>query len=113
MHELSITQSIFDMVTKYAEEAKAKRVAQVNLVLGEMTGVVPDCVQFYFDVIAKDTVAKGAKLNVTVVPGRLKCRACGKDFLMEEYKSACPYCKATDVEFIAGRELFVESIEVE
>ncbi|GAI95109.1 unnamed protein product, partial [marine sediment metagenome] len=56
MHELAITQSMFDLVLEQAKKAGAKKVGKINLVIGGMTGVVGDCVQFYFDFISKGTL---------------------------------------------------------
>ena len=61
MHELSITQSIMDVVLVEAEKAGAKEVKKINLVIGEMSGIVEQSVQFYFDFLNKETVAEGGK----------------------------------------------------
>ena len=53
MHELSITQSMLEIVLQQAEKAKAKKVTKINLIIGEMTGVVSDSVQFYLDILTK------------------------------------------------------------
>jgi len=113
MHELAITQSMFDLVLEQAKKAGAKKVGKINLVIGEMTGVVGDCVQFYFDFISKGTLAEGAALSFAMVPPKARCRDCGKTFELREFDWACPYCQGNGMEIIAGKELFVESIEVE
>ncbi len=113
MHELAITQSMFDLVLEQAEKAGAKKVGKINLTIGEMTGVVDECVQFYFDFLSKGTLAEGAVLSFTMVPPKVRCRNCNKTFEPKEFEWACPYCQGSGLEIIAGKELFVESIEVE
>jgi len=113
MHELAITQSMLDLVLKQAEEAEAEKVEKINLVLGEMTGVVGRCVQFYFDFLSKDTPAEGAALNFKVIPTTARCRDCAKEFELGEFDWTCPHCQSNNIEIIGGKELFVESIEVE
>ena len=113
MHELAITQSIFDIVLEQAEKTKARKVSKVNLVIGEMTGIVSDCVQFYFDFISKETLAEGAALSFMMIPPKAQCRGCDKLFELKEFDWTCPYCGGNSLEIIAGKELFVESIEVE
>ncbi len=113
MHELAITQSMLDLVLGEAEKAEAKSVAKINLVIGEMTGVVDRAVQFYFDFLSKGTTAQGAALSFRVIPTTARCRQCGKDFELGEFNWTCPYCQSNNMEIIAGKELFVESIEVE
>jgi hydrogenase nickel incorporation protein HypA/HybF len=113
MHELSITQSMLDLVLEHAEKAEARRVEKVNLVIGEMTGVVDECVQFYFSLLGKGTIAEKAVLSCKMVPVAAQCRSCGKTFQPKNYDWTCPYCGNHGVEIVAGQELFVESIEVE
>jgi hydrogenase nickel incorporation protein HypA/HybF len=113
MHELSITQSMFDLVLEQAKKAEAKKVASINLVIGEMTGVVGDSVRFYLDFLCKGTVAEGATLNIKMVPVKATCRTCNKTFELPEYEWTCPDCKEGGLEIIGGTELFLESIEVE
>jgi hydrogenase nickel incorporation protein HypA/HybF len=113
MHELSITQSMLNLVLEQAEKAKAKRVGKIRLVIGEMTGVVSECVQFYFDFLSKGTAAEGAALAIKAVPTQAKCRDCGKVFELEEFDWTCPNCHGNNIEILSGKELFVESIEVE
>jgi hydrogenase nickel incorporation protein HypA/HybF len=113
MHELGITQSMLNLVLEQAEKAGAKEVGKINLVIGEMTGVVGECVQFYFDFLSKGTPAEGAALAFKIIPTTAKCRGCDKNFELKEFDWTCPYCQRNNIEIVAGKELFVESIEVE
>ena len=113
MHELSITQSMLNLVLEQVEKAKAKKVGKINLVVGGMTGVVGECVQFYFDFLRRGTPADGAALVIKTVPTKAKCRDCGKLFEPAEFDWTCPRCRGNNIEIVAGKELFVESIEVE
>ena len=79
MHELAITQSMFEIVLQQAEQAQAKKVTKINLVIGEMTGVVSDSVQFYLDFMTKDTIAEGAAVYITMVPAKAQCRNCNQN----------------------------------
>jgi hydrogenase nickel incorporation protein HypA/HybF len=113
MHELSITKEMLDLVLEQAEKAGAKEVGKINLVIGEMCGVVEDSVRFYFDFLKKDTVAEKATLSFTMIPTKAKCRNCGKIFELKEFEWTCPDCGGDSLEIVGGRELSVESIEVE
>ena len=113
MHELAITQSMLDLVLKQAEKAGAREVGKINLVIGEMTGVVEQCVQFYFSFLSRGTPAERAALSFTMVPTTARCRGCDKNFELREFDWTCPYCQSDNMEIVAGKELFVESIEVE
>jgi hydrogenase nickel incorporation protein HypA/HybF len=113
MHELAITQSMFDIVLKQAEKAQAKKVTKINLVIGEMTGVVGDSVQFYLEFLSKGTVAEGTAVSVTMIPPKAQCRNCRQTFELAQFEQACPNCKKSGMDIVAGNELFVESIEVD
>jgi len=113
MHELAITQSMLDLVLEQAEKAGAKEVGRINLVIGEMTGVVEECVKFYFDFLSQGTLAERAALSLTVVPTMARCRGCDRLFELKEFDWTCPYCRNKNMKIVAGQELFVESIEVE
>jgi hydrogenase nickel incorporation protein HypA/HybF len=113
MHELSITQGIIDIVLQHAERGGAKRVNAIHLVIGELTGLVDDSIQFYFDMLSPDTIASGAKLVIQRIPARLRCRKCGCEFELADMQWVCPQCSAVGGEPLAGQEFLVESIEVE
>ena len=42
----------------------------------------------------------------------MRCRACRKTFEPERLDLRCPDCDGQEVDIIAGRELYVESLEV-
>jgi len=113
VHELSITQSILDIVSEHARRAGARRVLAIQLVVGELTGFVDDSIQFYMDMLSPDTLAAGARLAIRRVPAQVRCRACGQEFGPQELNWACPHCAAVGGEIVSGREFQVESIEVE
>ena len=113
MHELAITQSMLDLVLEQAREVRAERVGKINLVIGEMSGVVDECVEFYFQFLSKGTIANGAALSFKKVPMQARCRNCGQLFIPEEFDWSCPNCRNSSMEVVAGNELYVESIEVE
>jgi len=80
MHELSITRSLLDQALGEAEKHGAKRISRIRLLLGEGGGVVPDCVQFYFDEMKKGTAAAEAELEFKKVPLRIRCPKCGAEW---------------------------------
>jgi len=111
MHELSVSSAVVDTVLKHAA---GRRVTVVSLRIGHLRQVIPDSLAFYFDIVARDTPAAGARLEQVVVPARLRCGGCSDEWDMEgtpEFR--CPRCADGEVEVIAGNELEVDSIEVE
>ena len=113
MHELGITQSILSIALEKANEAQASKITKINLVIGELSGVVDECVQFYFDFLSKDTIAAEASLSFERTPNKLRCRNCDTVFSPNDLDWACPNCHEAKIEIISGRECRIESIEVE
>ena len=113
MHEYSITQSILSLALEKANEANASKITRINLVLGELSGVVDECVKFYFDFLSKDTIATGAGLSFEKTPTKLRCRKCEAVFAPRDHDWSCPDCHEIGIEIISGRECYMESIEVE
>ena len=112
MHELPVTQSILAIALEAAQGAGARRITAINLLIGDLSSVVDDSVQFYFDFLSPDTLAAGAKLHFRRIAARLRCRQCGLEFEPQSMEWHCPRCQALGGEVIAGKELYVESIEV-
>lgn len=113
MHEAGITESMLSLALEKAGEAQAKKITRINLVIGELSGVVGDCVQFYFDVLSKDTIAEGAALNFESKPTQIRCRKCQAVFAPTNHQWTCPECHEMSAEIVSGRECYMESIEVE
>lgn len=112
MHELTITQNILGIALEHAQEAGATRIGRINLVIGEMTGVAEECVRLYMDVLSRGTAAEQAELAVRRVPITARCHECGEHFEVRDFVWACPRCQGTRSDIVGGKELFVESIEV-
>jgi len=113
VHEFAITQSILNIVLDEAKAAQASKIYRINLVIGELSGVVSDSVQFYFDFLKKDNAAEGATIDFKQVPAELRCRDCSTSFNPKDSLWACPACQSSSVEVVSGRHCYVESIEVE
>jgi hydrogenase nickel incorporation protein HypA/HybF len=113
MHELAITEQILHIALEHAERAGAQRIIGIHLVVGDLSTVVDDSVQFYFDFLSPGTLAEGAQLHFVRVPARFRCRQCGHEFVPQGMDWCCPECEALGGDVIAGKEFFLDSLEVE
>ena len=113
MHELSVTQSLLEIALRHAEQASAQRITRLNLVIGELAGIVDDSVQFYWDIVSQGTIAERAELCFERVPAKLRCLECGHTFSMDGRDYACPACGETRVVAAGGDDFRLDSIEVE
>jgi hydrogenase nickel incorporation protein HypA/HybF len=114
VHELPVTQGVIDLVVETAEKSGARRVLSVDLVVGDLSSIVDDSVQFYFDILSRGTLAEGAVLRFERVAATAVCLDCG----FEEQVSApltpfCSECGSSSLRIEGGREFRVSSIEVD
>ena len=108
MHELSVAGAVVDTALRHAE---GRRVLVVTLKVGTLRQVIPDSLAFYWDIVSRDTLAEGARLEQVVIPARMRCAECAAEF-EPELMFRCPACRGAG-EVLAGDELEVDSIEVE
>ena len=110
MHELSLSGAIVNTVVKHAA---GRPVSLVSLRVGALRQVVPDTLDFYFGFVAQGTVCEGARLEQELVPARVRCGPCEREWELDMPIFRCETCGWTDVEVLSGEEFEVESIEVE
>ena len=113
MHELSITENILKIALEYAEHNQATRVTDLYLVIGKLSSVVDDSVQFYWDMIAENTVCAGSKLHFERVPAQLLCNNCSVEYTLSSDLTPCPSCQSLNVKVISGDQFLLDSIEIE
>ena len=113
MHEMAIAEGILDIALDYAKQNNAKYIGEIGLLIGEMSGVEPEALEFSFRMIAKDTIAEKAVLKLKHVPLIGKSGKCGQEFHIEHYNFWCPECKDGVLAILSGREMQVEYLEVD
>ena len=113
MHEYPITQSIVQIANEEALKHGAKRITEIRLKIGELSGLVPESLQIYFDMISQGTLSEGAKLVVVKVQIKFRCNNCGNESGVVGGIYKCPTCDSKDIKIINGNEYMIESMEVE
>jgi len=113
MHELSVTESILNIAKKHAIQANAKQVTDIHIVIGALSSIVDDSIQFYWDIITQDSICANAELHFKRVPAKLTCQDCNHTYNIENELSPCPKCGSIRVKVVGGEEFWLESIEIE
>jgi len=110
MHEMSITQSVVEICEAHAG---GRRVTDVVLEIGALSGVVPDSIEFCFEACSKGTLLEGARLKLELVAGVGRCPGCNREHPVASLFDPCPSCGAFGISIVAGEELRVKELELE
>jgi len=113
MHEMSIAVELVRQLETLAAERDIARIEAVDVAAGVLRQIVPEALQTAFAVIAEGTCAAGAQLNLEIVPARVKCRRCGREFALEGDAYFCERCGEADVEIVAGNDILLTSVTCE
>ena len=111
MHELSIVESIIDIILSEMPKHGIKRVERISLRIGEMRQVVPEALHFGFDCLSANTPLEGAELFIENVPVTGRCKACHSEFRLGNWLQGCTECDSSNVEIITGKELEIAEFE--
>ena len=111
MHELPVVQDLIKTLDKESKDRNINKITEINLVIGELSGIIGECVQTYFDLLSEGHTCEKAKLKFTFLPSTLVCRECGHEFPHEK-SFDCPLCGgAAKLKKGSGRDFYVRSIE--
>ncbi len=113
MHEYAVTQSMLKIALDEAKRVNASKILEIRLVIGDLSTILDDSVQMYFDIMSEGTPAEGAKLVFKRVQAEFKCRECGEVFVKPPKGFDCPKCGGLGMPTEKGREFYIESLEIE
>ncbi|MFX1415173.1 MAG: hydrogenase maturation nickel metallochaperone HypA [Promethearchaeota archaeon] len=124
MHEFSAACAIVDAALQAAESYNIKKITTVNIEVGEFTFLVPEQLQFNFEIASKKTLAEDATLNINLVKGRIKCDDCGYEGEAQDEEDLppevavfatlkCPSCQSSGTTITGGKEFVISNIEAE
>jgi hydrogenase nickel incorporation protein HypA/HybF len=112
MHEVSIMAQTLEIALENACQQGANKIHRLKMRIGEMSGVVPEALNFAFDVVTEETIAEGANLEIEMVPVVCYCPHCQIEFQPNSLFYECPQCDRLSNKIIAGREIELTSLEV-
>jgi hydrogenase nickel incorporation protein HypA/HybF len=112
MHELSLAQSIIDLVHQHVAEGERSQVASVRMKVGTMAGVVVESLSFSFSALTAGSALERAQLQVESIPYRIQCRLCGALSENDWGSTTCGECASVETTIVSGTELQVVDIEL-
>ncbi len=113
MHEMSLCESLLDILKTEAETAHFTSVKRITLEIGPLSTVEPEAMRFGFDVVMKGTLADGAKLDIVTEPAEARCLNCFELVTVSDRLSPCPKCGSTDLQISGGDALRIKELEVQ
>jgi hydrogenase nickel incorporation protein HypA/HybF len=113
MHELGITRSIIDIAEEHASRHGARRVRSVTILIGALSGVMAEAVEFCFEACAQGTRLEGARLIIEHRQGLGRCRQCQSEATLENMLACCPACGSFAIDLLQGDELRISELEVD
>jgi hydrogenase nickel incorporation protein HypA/HybF len=118
MHELSLVSSIVETVTEtlaaLPDSSKGARVLEVRLRVGALASVIPESLEFCWGIVSEGTPLEGSRLVVNLLPVVVHCASCDKDSELDGVQSfRCPRCGEPSSDLRQGRELEIDSIEID
>ena len=100
-------------VTEAARDAGATRVTDITLSVGEMTEALKDALEFAFEALSEGTICEGANLHINMIKAKSHCNECGNEYEHDRFHMTCPACGSPFTQLIAGKEMRIDSIEVD
>jgi hydrogenase nickel incorporation protein HypA/HybF len=113
MHEMSLAESVLQIIEDTARTQQFSHVRTVVLEVGVLSAVEPEAMLFCFDAVTRGSIAEGANLEIVEIPGSGWCMECGKTVLLSERYGLCPECGDARVTITGGNELRIKDLEVE
>lgn len=113
LHELGLTQSIIDLAIEYATRENAKKVSSITVEIGSISGVIPEAVEFAFDVCSKETLVEGAALHINHINGQGRCLDCKEISDIDFPTHICPNCGNLSLEIVQGKEMKFIEMEID
>jgi hydrogenase nickel incorporation protein HypA/HybF len=113
MHEMSLAESVREIVEETARAQGARRVAAVRLEIGRLAMVEVDAMRFAFDVVKRGSLADEALLEIVQTEGSAWCMQCSEPVAIGRRGDACPHCQSHQLQVTGGEQLRVLDIQIE
>ena len=110
MHEVSMMQNTLDIAIAQAKQSNASKIDRLTMNIGDLSGVIPEALEFAFEVLTKGTIAENAQLEINSIAVACHCQKCDRDFQPEAYIYECPHCGQMSNDVISGKELELDSV---
>jgi hydrogenase nickel incorporation protein HypA/HybF len=113
MHEMALAQALVNQVIELAEKEGCRKILNVQVSIGALSGVMRESLEFCFPVVARGTALEETLLNVVEVPLTAECRDCRSISNPKPFDIECCHCGSMNLMVTEGRDFKLISFEVE
>lgn len=113
MHEMSLCESILQILEQQADVQQFTKVKTVWVEIGALSGVEPEALRFGFDVVMQGSLAENAKLEIIAMPGEAWCLQCSRSVAVQQWYDQCPQCGGRQLQIHGGEQMRIKELEVE
>ena len=112
MHELSLAGGVLRVIEDAARRDGFRRVSQLRLEAGALSGVEPRALRFALDAVSPGTVLAGAEIVIDEPAGTAWCLRCSTSVEIASRADPCPLCGGHQIQPTGGTELRVVDLLV-
>lgn len=112
MHELSLVMSILQIAEENARNAGADHIEEIELDMGELSGVEPNAFDFAWNQATQGTLLENAQLKINRIRGEVRCLDCSHLFPASQLYESCPSCGSHWQQILQGKEFRVKTLLV-
>ena len=113
MHEMSLAESVVEILQEEAQRQAFGRVRAVWLEVGGLSHCDPEALAFCFDVVTRGSLAEGARLEILRTPGQGWCLGCSQPVAVARRGDPCPECGSYQIQVTGGDEMKIKELEVD
>lgn len=113
MHEMSLAESVLQIIEDASRKQGYTRVKTVWLEIGQLACVEQESLRFCFDEVMRDSIAHQARLEIIEIAGQGWCAKCSIEMPISALYEACPNCGSYEIQVTGGDEMRVRELEVE
>ena len=113
MHEMSLAESVREIVQDTALANGAQRVLSVRLEIGRLAQVEIEAMRFAFEVVKRGSLAEAARLDIVETDASAWCMSCSESVLVTQRGDPCPGCGSHQLQVTGGERMRVLDIQIE
>ncbi len=110
MHETSLAAGLLRIITEEAHKHKVERIVRLRLGLGLLACIEAQTLMACFELLAENTVAHGAQVDIEIEPLPCTCLHCKAHFSLNKRAFICPSCHSKQLDFSGGHGCTILSI---